>query len=34
MNMILAVNRQLETFQVAMLWLAAYTWLLRLPSEV
>ena len=31
--MIIAVDRQLETHSVAMLWLTAYTWLLRLPSE-
>ena len=34
MNMVLAVKRQLETLAVAMLWLTAYSWLLRLPSEV
>jgi len=34
MNMVLAVTRQLETLEVAMLWLTAYSWLLRLPSEV
>ena len=34
LNIILAVKRQLETLEMAMLWLTAYTWLLRLPSEV
>ena len=31
--MIFAVNRNMETLSFAMLWLTAYTWLLRLPSE-
>ena len=34
MNMVLAVKRQLETLEVAMLWLTACSRLLRLPSEV
>ena len=34
MNMVLAVSRQLEQLNFAMLWLVSYTWLLRLPSEV
>ncbi len=34
MNMVLAVNKQLEQLNFAMLWLVSYTWLLRLPSEV
>ena len=33
-NMVLAVQRQLEDKQYAMLWLAAYVFLLRVPSEV
>ena len=33
-NMVLAVQRQLEDKQYAMLWLAAYIFLLRVPSEV
>ena len=32
-NMVMAVDRNLETPSLAMLWLTAYTWLLRLPSE-
>lgn len=34
LEMVLAVNRRLEEFSFAMLWLVTYTWLLRLPSEV
>ena len=33
-NMFLAVQHQLEDKQYAMLWLAAYVFLLRVPSEV
>lgn len=32
-NLILAVDRGLETWPFAMLWLMAYTYLLRVPSE-
>jgi len=32
-NLVLAVDRQLETLPFAMLWLAAYCFLLRVPSE-
>ena len=33
MNIVLAVNKQLEEMSMAMLWLMAYTFLLRVPSE-
>ena len=33
-NMVLAVHRNLEELNFAMLWLTAYLFLLRLPSEV
>ena len=33
LNMVLAVGRGLEEQRYAMLWLAAYTFLLRVPSE-
>lgn len=33
LNMILAVERGIETKGMAMLWLASYTFLLRVPSE-
>ena len=32
-NMVISVERELETMEYAMLWLVAYTFLLRVPSE-